>query len=48
MVDPRVKLVLLANAGTASAAEVFTAALNDNGRAAIVGTRQQIYYLLLI
>ena len=38
-VDPRVKVALLANAGTASAAEVFTAALVENGRAAFVGTR---------
>jgi hypothetical protein len=38
-VDPRVKVALLANAGTASAAEVFTAALVENGRAALVGTR---------
>ena len=38
-VDPRVKIALLANAGTASAAEVFTAALMENGRGTLVGTR---------
>jgi len=39
VVDPKVQVVLLANAGTASAAEVFTAALSENNRAMFIGTR---------
>ena len=39
VVDPQVQVVVLANAGTASAAEVFTAALNENNRAMLIGTR---------
>ncbi|GMH86618.1 hypothetical protein TrVE_jg10688 [Triparma verrucosa] len=33
------KIVILTNEGTASSAEVFTAALRDNGQATVVGTR---------
>lgn len=33
------KIVILTNEGTASSAEVFTAALRDNGHARVVGTR---------
>ena len=34
-----VPVAILANGGTASAAEMFAAALQENGRATIVGTR---------
>ena len=33
------RLVVLVNEGTASSAEVFTAALEDNGHATVIGTR---------
>ena len=36
-VDLEIPLVLLVDSGTASAAEVFTAALQENGRATVVG-----------
>jgi len=32
-------VAILVNEGTASAAEVFTAALRDNGRAVVIGSR---------
>ena len=39
LVPPSTPVVLLINRGTASAAELFAAALHDNGRAALVGER---------
>ena len=39
---------MLTNGGTASAAEVFAAALQENGRATIVGTKYAHYYVYRI
>jgi carboxyl-terminal processing protease len=38
-IAPRIPLVVLVDNGTASAAEIVTAALKDRGRAKVVGTR---------
>ena len=43
-----VPIGLLVNEGTASAAEVFAAALRDNGRAMLVGTRFGDFKSILI
>eukprot|EP00607_Mallomonas_marina_P011051 CAMPEP_0182423784 /NCGR_PEP_ID=MMETSP1167-20130531/9865_1 /TAXON_ID=2988 /ORGANISM="Mallomonas Sp, Strain CCMP3275" /LENGTH=496 /DNA_ID=CAMNT_0024603059 /DNA_START=284 /DNA_END=1774 /DNA_ORIENTATION=+ len=39
IVDSRLPVGVLVNEGTASAAELFSSALRDNGRAVIIGTR---------
>jgi len=38
-IDPSIPVVIIANEASASASEVFTGALSDNGRALFVGTR---------
>ncbi|HVM64982.1 MAG TPA: S41 family peptidase [Acidimicrobiales bacterium] len=37
--DPAIKLVVLVDGGTASASEIVSAALHDNGRATLVGSK---------
>jgi carboxyl-terminal processing protease len=37
--DPSIKIVVLVDGGTASASEIVSAALHDNGRATLVGSR---------
>ena len=42
-----VPVAVLTNGGTASAAEVFAAALQENGRATIVGTKYVHSYVMI-